>query len=267
MYGKDIAALLNLTEKHDKKDQNSIKKELAKQLDINLKTLESWVSAPEKKLYSIGRPYVVYLRKIFEPLLLLEKIRELEEKIFKIAPSEFIGFWLVCGMELILLKDSVRNQLLKPQKKYKFYNDELHKRLSDNSMTIESIQTAQIINTSGDGINAHKKKIIPSTMANLLSGGKSISLLKIPLITGSSIGPRGIGLLDIRNKLEKREDGEYYQISIDENNRKKAFYTKDEVEQIRDIAQREYTTNMKEVLDALDYLDPQSSPGYLKTNS
>lgn len=261
MYGKDIAFLLDLMNKQGEKERNSFKKSLAKKLDINLKTINSWVSNPSKMTYKIGRPYVAYMRRIFESLLILDRLRALEDKIFKIAPSEIVSFWLVCGTEVILLKDSTRNELLKPVKKFKYHNNEVHKRLSDISVTIDSIQTARVINLSGDGIKNHKKKVIHHIMTSHLSNGICYSILKIPLIIGSLIGARVVGLIDLQNKLEKVSGGKWQPIHSDEINQK-ALYTNEEVDLIRDVALKEYNSNLKEIIEALDYLEPDTSAHY-----
>lgn len=258
MVGRDIAHLLNRVHGNGTpKDEAALKRALASKLDINIKTLNSWMS--DKADAKIGRPYVAYLRRFFEPILIREKLHAIEESAFTIAPSECICFWIVCGTEVILLKDSVRNELLPQQ--YKFHNDEIHKLLSDDSMTVDSIQETKVINTYGEEINHHKKKDFPHILTYLLSGGMCHSLLKVPVVIRSAIGPRVIGLLDLQNKLEKKPDGSRKPIQEQKGQRSTdSIYTEGEVISLRDMVLTEYNTDLKVIMDALDYLDPATSP-------
>jgi hypothetical protein len=260
MYGKDIAYLVDAISKRTGKSDTVVKKELADKLDINIKTLDSWISGEGKTENRIGRPYVAYIRSIFEPILITERLHSLINKIFKIAPSELVCFWLACGTELILLKDSARNELLKPIKQSKYHNDEIRKRFSDVSMTIDSIQTAQIINTSGAGITNYTKRVSHHILSSHLANNICYSILKIPLLIGSSIGPRVIGLIDLYNKLEKTSEEKWQPVIVKPTQEDGALYTIEEVDTIRNIALKEYRDNLKKVIESLDYIDPETTP-------
>lgn len=258
MVGRDIANLVTMIlDSHPEQDEVSIHKELANKLDINIKTFTSWIT--KKADNSIGRPYVAYLRRICEPFLIKARLQVLEEKAFAIAPSEFICFWIVCGTEVLLLKDTARNELFPSQ--FKYHNDEIHKRLTDISMTIDSIQETKVINAFADGISSHKKKVVSHTMTNHLSGGICYSMLKLPLVIRSTIGPRVIGLVDLQNKLEKNEKDEWKPIQDQLGKRNTdSIYTEQEIDAVRELALSEYNDHLKPIMEALDYLDPQTSP-------
>lgn len=260
MIGKDIADLIQLARESKGIDEEAFTKKIAHKLDINIKTFQSWVSDPTKLGHKIGRPYVAYLRKIFEPLLLKDLIVSLVNRVFKIAPSEFIGFWLKCGTEVILLRDSSRSELIKPSKDYKHRNDEVYLTLHDQILTIDAIQTAQVFNLTGDEIASKREKVNPHIMAGHLTNGTCTNLLKIPLITGSSIGPKVVGLFDLQNKLVKGADGKFIQWSADLAGSGPQSYTQEEIESIREVGLKDYNDKLKKIIKPLDYFDPETSP-------
>ena len=259
MIGKDIGDLVRLVLESNGLDEEAFTKNIAHKLDINIKTLQSWITDPAKREHSIGRPYVAYLRKIFEPLLLKDLIVSLVNKVFKIAPSEFVGFWLRCGTEVILLRDSSRSELIKPPKEYRYRNDEVHLTLYDQILTIDAIQTAQVFNLTGDEISTKREKVNPHIMAGHLQNGACTNLLKIPLITGSSIGPKVVGLFDLQNKLVKDDDGKWVQWS-DKLNVPVPHYSQEEIDAIRDVGIKEYNDKFKRIIKPLDYFDPETTP-------
>jgi hypothetical protein len=258
MLGRDIALLVDMTkERETRKDDSGIIKEIAEKLDINIKTFNSWIN--EKVDYRIGRPYVAYLRRIFEPLLFKERLHALEESVFEKVPSEFIGFWVVCGTEVILLKDTARNALFPVSQRY--FNDEIHKRLTDISTTIDAIQETRVINVfdAGDGI--YKGNTAPHTVTHHLSGRTCFSMLKVPIVTRSSIGPRVVGLVDLRNKLASVNCSGWEPVQRTPGNRSTdTIFTNEDIELIRQIAYREFDTNLRKLMEALDYFDPDTSP-------
>ncbi len=260
MIGKDIGDLIQVVLESKGLYEEAFIKNIAHKLDINIKTFQSWISDPVKMEYKIGRPYVAYLRKIFEPLLLQDLIVSLVNKVFKIAPSEFIGFWLKCGTEVILLRDCSRSELIKPSKDYKHRNDEVHLTLHDQLLTIDAIQRAQVFNLTGNEIMSNRENGNLHIMAGHLTNGVCTNLLKMPLITGSSIGPKVVGLFDLQNKLEKNEDGKWVQWSANSDKAEPQPYTAEEIESIREIGLKEYNDKLKKIIKPLDYFDPETTP-------
>lgn len=259
MLGKDLETLINLVHQKNKKDVTVIKKELADKLNINVKTINNWITVHHDSESRIGRPYVAYLRKIFEPLLIRDVLRVVADKAFAIAPSELVCFWLVCGTEVVLIKDSVRNELLQPPRIFRYYNDEIHKTLNDISLTIESIQTTQVINTSGKGKKELAYLETPHIVTTYLLNNHCYSNLKIPLIKGSNIGPRVLGLLELVNKLERKADKGFEPMVHTAYSENDNFYTSDEINALRSMALNEFADHLKGIMRALDYFEPDTS--------
>lgn len=259
MYGKDIVHLVDIMQKHSNKDESNIKKELSDKLNINIKTFNSWMTDSKKINSKIGRPYVAYMRKIFETHIIKNILRSIEDKAFKIAPSEFICFWLVCGSEIVLIKDSARNELLKPITKFRYFNDEIHKMFNDNSLVVESIQKAQIFNISGCKANNCQKIVAPDIYRGYLCGGVCISTLKIPIVMGTPFGPRVIGLFDMVNKLTRNQEGKLLPFSLKTELFEESLYTEEEVSSLKNMIHKEYDNNLRQLILALDYLEPDTA--------
>ncbi len=258
MLGKDIARLITLVNKYTSIDEQTLTRDISQKLDINIKTFTSWMSDPIKMEHKIGRPYVAYMRRMFESILLRDLIQGLVKKVFKIAQGEFVGFWIICGTEVVLLKDTARIETLKQKNKSRFYNDELHITLHDFSATVEAIQTAQVLNRPGTALIGEQDFVGYHIMTNYLTNKSCSSLLKIPIIIRSTIGPRVVGLLDIQNRLYKNDEGKL--VLVKPRCSEEPLFTMQEVDQIREAALKEYNEKLHEIIQALDYLDPETSP-------
>lgn len=265
MNGKDIGFLITLICEKNKQNEITLKRELADKLDISVKTLHNWITDPAKMKSKIGRPYVAYLRRIFEPLLIVDRLKELENTAFDITPSELICFWIVCGTEVILLKDSVRVEPAESKHAVQYTNDEIHKRLSDESITVNAIQTAQAVNLHGPVLHECVNKNAPHIVTSYLSKQMCYSLLKIPLVVRSVIGPRVIGLIELENKLSPSSGGVRKPIDPTTAVEPSAYpcFTEKEENVLRSKILNEYNKKLSKIMAALDYLEPDTSPQFI----
>lgn len=260
MDGQDVARLVSLIAHECGKDEQVVKKDLSDKLDVNIKTFNSWTTEGKgKRDVKISRPMVAYLRRIVEPLLIRPRICTITSKLFALVPSECVAFWLVCGTEVILLKDSVRSQCVDQNKEYN-QNDEIHKTLNDGSMTIDAIQNAQIVNTTKSFIKNYGDS--NHLYVNYLTNSECHSVVKIPLIVGSKIGPRVVAVIELQNKLDNNGSGK--QSVIKENSRSSdvGIFSSDDIDRIRTEALQGYNNTLKELMASLDYFDPLTSPQF-----
>jgi len=227
------------------------REELARLFDVSIRTLSSWESSSGK--HRLGKPYIaashsVFARRLFKPVLL-----GIASKASTIAPSEFVCVWMVCGMQVVLYAD-VALHTISPSGRQEFFNDEISKPLGEKSMTVAPLQAGEIINLSGDDINKHPEKRLKNRHSHYFADGICQSLLHIPLIIRTSLGPRPVALLALENRgsINRDAGGTFTVRKPVSGTHGEQFYSPDEVAKLKSLLGDAFDSELKDIYEALD---------------
>lgn len=227
------------------------REELARLFDVSIRTLSSWESSSRK--HRLGKPYItashsIFARRLFQPIL-----KEIASKASTIAPSEFVGVWMVCGMQVVLYAD-VALHTISPSGRQEFFNDEISKPLGEKSMTVAPLQAGEIINLSGDDINKHPEKRLKNRHSHYFADGICQSLLHIPLIIRTSLGPRPVALLALENRgsINRDAGGTFTVRKPVSGTHGEQFYSPDEVAKLKSLFGDAFDSELKDIYEALD---------------
>lgn len=214
------------------------KVELSKLLDITLRTLVSWEEKGNK--YTLGKPYVLASRVLFESKLLKNKLRKIADEAYKIAPSRYISVWLICSHELMLMRDVALHADF--QEKNKFTNDEIRKNIREKSLFVYPMKYNEVINETKKSINKHPGKGKAENNTHYFKDcvfARNILLIPHFCETETDIGTRPAVLLVLEDKIKDA-----------------MTYNQEKVNKLKTLIRKGYTNGIECVCKALDYYSP-----------
>ena len=170
---------------------------LSKLLDISLRTLINWENSGVD--FTLGKPYVLAMRVIFESKLLRNKLQKITREAYNIASSRYVSIWLVCGHELMLMRNIAYHAEFIAEDK--FLNDEIRKSIREKSLIVYPLKHNEIINEAGiDNIRNHPGKDKTESDTQYFKDGVCKSILHIPFFSETDVGARPAALLVLEEK-------------------------------------------------------------------
>lgn len=211
---------------------------LLKLLDISLRTLINWENLGEK--FKLGKPYILALRVIFESKLLKDKLQKITKGAYDIAPSRYVSIWLVCGHELMLMRDVAYHAEFKGDDK--FLNDEIRKSIREKSIIVYPLRHNEVINIAGEkNIRNHPGKSETESDTQYFKDSVCKSILHIPFFSETEVGARPAALLVLEENIKQIED-----------NDNKA-YEEDKIKELIDLLKDNFNNGIGKICKALDF--------------
>jgi transcriptional regulator with XRE-family HTH domain len=196
--------------------------EVARSLGVATRTLSKYERSEE----ILPRPYLLVLRELFEPRLVVPRVQEIAERLFAAVPSEMVSLWLVReATSVALLQQTSRFQCLLGRDEERsecpwrrgdcddrmpcWRSDTVVKSLEEVSMVTYPLRGGETLNLSGEAITCHEAKLMPGRGNHFMRCGEVHSLLHVPLHTPTDAGPRPVALAVLENRLEPVLDGQW----------------------------------------------------------
>ena len=185
--------------KHLRLKSGLTQSEVAELLGVSSRTIAGWESSSTKNFTDLEAKA---LSQIFQPILLVQKIKDMADQAFNAIPSELVTIWIVEKEECFTLPETTRMYFAPGNCLPKTICS-----LMQESLTTYPLRTGETLNLAGEAIKEHKAKKNKSNRAShLFKGGLCESLLHVPALIPSSRGPMPILLLSLENKLERQKN-------------------------------------------------------------
>lgn len=228
MNGSDLSFL--------RQEAKMSRESLSKLLDISLRTLINWESSGLDCI--LGKPYVLASRVIFESKLLRDKLQKITREAYSIAPSRYVSIWLVCGHELMLMRNVAYHADFTGEDK--FLNDEIRKSIREKSLIAFPLKNNEIINIGGEeNIRTHSGKSKTESDTQYFKDGVCKSILHIPFFLETDVGARPAALLVLEEKEKPLEKDKPYQ--------------ENEIIQLKQLLKDNFNNGIGKICKALDF--------------
>ncbi len=229
MNGNDLKLLRN--------EAMMSRESLSQLLDISLRTMINWENQGIN--VKLGKPYILALRAIFESRLLKHKLQQITKAAYAIAPSRYVSIWLVCGYELMLMRDVAYHAEFIGDDK--FLNDEIRKSIREKSLIVYPLKHNKIVNLAGEeNIRNHPGKSKTESDTQYFKDGVCKSILHIPFFSETEVGARPAALL-VLEEIEGN-DGE--------------GYNEDKIVKLKELLIENFSNGIGKICKALDFYRP-----------